>query len=77
MKLRKIRSDKLLISGIIYRLHIVLIQSVFWYVLLGLTTDVWEWKWAIGSSLLWNVFNTLLYYNYHYWFARVCKLGKD
>jgi len=75
-KLRKIRLDRLFIQGIIYRIHIVIIQSIFWYVLLGYTTGVWKWEWAISSSLLWNICNTILYYNFHYWIARFWKLGK-
>jgi len=77
MKLRKIRVNRLLISGIIYRLHIILIQSVFWYIFYGMTSNTWKWEWAVSSSIIWNIFNTALYYNYHYWFARLCKLGKD
>jgi len=73
---RKIKVGRLLLSGIVYRLHIVIIQSVFWYVFNGVTLDVWEWKWAISSSIAWNVLNTILYYNYHYWFARLFKLGR-
>jgi len=71
MKLRKIRLNRLALSGIIYRIHIILIQSVFFWLLTG------EWKWAIGVTLAWNCANTFLYYNYHYWFARVCKLGRN
>lgn len=76
-KLRKIRVNKLLMSGILYRIHVIIIQSIFWYIFYGLTIGMWEWKWAISSSILWNIFNTLIYFNWHYWFARVCKLGKE
>ena len=55
--MRKIKLSTLGISGICYRLHIVVIQSVFFYLLTG------EWEWAIGISITWNVINTLLYYN--------------
>lgn len=34
-----------------------------------------KWKWAIGTSIAWNVINTIAYYNYHYWFARMVRLG--
>lgn len=77
MKLRKIKVNRLLISGIIYRIHIIILQSIFWYFFYGMTIGMWEWKWAISSSLIWNAFNTMLYYNYHYWFGRLVKLGKD
>ena len=71
MKLRKIKNKTLGVSGIVYRLHVILIQSVFFWFLTG------RWKWAVGTSLVWNVINTCLYYNYHYWFARFFKLGRD
>ena len=71
MKMRQIKVSLLGVSGIVYRLHIVLIQSVFFWVITG------SWKWAIGTSITWNIINTCLYYNYHYWFARLFKLGKD
>ena len=71
MKLRKIKISLLGASGIVYRLHVILIQTLFFYILTR------EWKWAIGTSLAWNIINTLLYYNYHYWFSRIFKIGKD
>ena len=77
IKLRKIKVSKLFISGIVYRLHIIILQSIFWYIFFGMTTGNWRWEWAISSSIIWNLFNTLLYYNYHYWFARLVKLGKE
>ena len=71
MKLRKIKTGLLGISGVVYRLHIIVIQSIFFYIITG------EWKWAIGISLAWNIINIGLYYNYHYWFARLYKLEKE
>ena len=71
MKLRKIKLNRLLVSGICYRIHVVFVQSIFFYLLTG------EWKWAIGTSIAWNVINTFLYYNYHYWFARLFKIGGE
>lgn len=71
LKLRKIKVTKLFISGVVYRIHVILIQSIFFYVLTR------EWKWAIGTSVTWNIINTCLYYNYHYFFARLVKLGKE
>lgn len=73
--LRKIKCKKLLIGGLLYRLHIILIQSVFWYLFYGYVAKAWVWEWAIGSSIIWNTLNTLLYFNWHYWFARMVKLG--
>jgi len=77
IKLRKIKVKLLGASGIVYRIHIIIIQSCFWYVFFGVMKGVWEWKWAISSSIAWNILNTCLYYNYHYWFARLFKLGKE
>ena len=75
MQLRRIRIKALFVSGMVYRLHIIILQSVFWYFFFGLTNDIWTWKWAVSSSLAWNAVNTFLYYNYHYWFSRFVKLG--
>jgi len=69
--MRKIKVNRLLISGVVYRLHIIVIQTIFFFIITG------EWKWAIGTSLVWNAINTAAYYNYHYWFARLVKLGID
>ena len=71
MKLRKIKIGMLGISGIVYRIHVILVQSIFFWIMTG------NWKWAIGTSIVWNIINTILYYNYHYWFASVFKLGKN
>ena len=69
--MRKIRTKRLAVSGIVYRLHVILIQSIFFWILTH------RWKWAISTSLAWNVLNTAVYYNYHYWFARLFKLGRE
>jgi len=74
LKLRKIRVKLLGISGIIYRLHVIVVQSIFFYVLAG---EEREWRWAIQASIAWNIINTFLYYNYHYWFARIFVIGKN
>ena len=69
-KLRSINIKLLGISGLFYRIHVILIQSLFFWLLTG------RWQWAIGTSLVWNIINTLLYYNWHYWFARLFIIGK-
>ena len=69
--MRKIKVGLLGVSGIVYRIHVIFIQSVFLWLLTG------SWKWSIGASVVWNIINTLLYYNYHYWFARFFKIGKN
>lgn len=75
MKLRKIRLKVLFFEGFIYRLHIIFFQSIFWYFFFGYTTNTWAWDWAISSSIAWNIVNVILYYNFHYWFARAFKMG--
>lgn len=74
---RKIKWGLIGISGICYRIHIIIIQSLFWYVFYGIIANRWEWAWAISSSIIWNIFNTLLYFNWHLNFARYFKVGKD
>jgi adenylylsulfate kinase len=70
MKLRKIKLQLLGASGIVYRLHVIFFQTLFFYFLIG------QWKWAFGTSIAWNIINTFLYYNYHYWFAKLFSIGK-
>jgi len=71
IKLRQIKVPLLGVSGIVYRIHIIIVQSIFFWAITG------SWRWALGTSLIWNVINTFLYYNYHYWFARLFKINKD
>jgi len=75
LKLRKIKLKVLLLEGAIYRVHIIVLQSIFWYFFYGITNGTWNWNLSIGSSLAWNLVNIILYYNYHYWFARAIKIG--
>lgn len=69
--MRRIRVKRLLVSGLVYRLHIVVVESIALRILTG------QWKWAIGVSIVLNVVSMLAYYNYHYWFARLFKLGTN
>jgi len=69
--MRKIKIGLLALSGIAYRLHVIFFQSLFFYFLTG------KFGWAISTSIVWNILNTFLYYNYHYWFAKFFKLGKN
>ena len=71
MALRKIKLGLLGISGVIYRCYAILIQTV----VLGFLTG--EWKTALEISIGWNILSTALYYNYHYWFARIFEMRKD
>ena len=68
--MRKIKVGVLGVSGLVYRIHVIIVQSIFFYVITG------QWKWAISTSIIWNLLNTLLYYNYHFWFAKMFVLGK-
>jgi hypothetical protein len=67
--MRKIKVRRLLVSGLVYRLFIILVESITLKVITG------QWKWAIGTSLILNVVSLCAYYIYHYWFARLVKLG--
>ena len=71
MKLRKIKLRWLGINSVLYRIHIILALSLFFYFKTG------EWKWAVGTSMTWSIINFLLYLNWHYWFSRLVKMGKN
>lgn len=68
--MRKVKITLLLVSGLVFRIHIIIAQIIFFWILTG------QWKWAITSSVSWNLVNTLLYYNFHYWLAKLFKVGK-
>ena len=70
-KPRKIKLRTLLFSGMLYRINVLIVQVLFLYFLTG------EWSVALKGSVGWLVIGTLVYYNYHYWFARLFKIGKD
>jgi len=71
MRLRRIRFGLLLRSGVVYRLSVITIQTLFFWMLTG------KFKFAISTSLAWNAINMTWYYIYHYFFARLFKIGKD
>lgn len=71
IKLRKIRLKILGWQGIIYRLFIILCNTIFFWILTG------EFRIAITISIGWNIINMCLYYLYHYFFARAFKLGRN
>ena len=70
MKFREIKIRLLLISGICYRLFITGIEILFLRLLTG------DWALAIKGSILWNILNVGLYYIYHYFFAKMFKIGR-
>ncbi len=67
---RPIRTKLLICSTIIYRITLILLQTLFFWVL---TKDI---KFAFASSLVWNVINTIYYFGYHYIFLRKFKIGR-
>lgn len=69
--MRKINIRLLLVSGIVYRLHIIVVETVLFRMLTG------KWQLALTASLLSNLVTMVLYYNYHYWFARLFRIGND
>ena len=74
VKLRNIKTGLLLESGAIYRIFVICVNAVFFW--LGAKRAM-EHYGPIGASLIWNAINMGLYYLYHYWFARLFKIGKE
>ena len=70
LHLRKIRLKVLGWQGVTYRFFIICCNTIFFWVLTG------EFKIAISISLLWNVINMMLYYAFHYFWAKTFKLGR-
>jgi len=68
--MRRIHTGRLFWSGIVYRLTVVLLQTLFFWILTG------QLRLALGTSVSWNIINMTYYYIYHYLFARLFKLGK-
>ncbi len=67
---RKINLELLLKSGVVYRLFVLIAQTLFLWAVTG------ELKPALGASVIWNGVNLLLYYAYHYVFYRMFEMGK-
>ena len=74
MKLRKIRKSILAGQGIIYRIFIIICNTIFFAV--GAKTAMEKYG-ALGASLIWNGINMTLYFIYHYFWARIFKLGEQ
>jgi hypothetical protein len=66
---RKIKTARLLISGLIYRLTTVVVETVALKLITG------QWRTAIELVSVLSLINLVTYYTYHYWFARCVKLG--
>lgn len=71
MKVRKINFKLFTGSAIVYRLTVIIIQTLFFWVATG------KFELSLGASLLWNIINMGWYYIYHYSFASIFKLGGD
>lgn len=72
--LRRIRNRRLLISGIVYRVLVIFINGIFFWLGVRACLDAVG---PIGASLIWNAINMIIYFTYHYPFARLFKLGVD
>ena len=70
MKPRKIRTSLLGVSGIVYRLCVIVIQTIFFWIVTG------KLNLALSTALAWNVINMAWYYLYHYMFAKYFRMGK-
>lgn len=68
---RQIKTNRLIKSGLVYRLFIICCQTIFFWIITG------NFKLAIGTSVAWNCINMCLYYLYHYTFLRMFKIGKN
>lgn len=71
---RKIRTIRLLGSGLIYRCFIIFCNAIFFAT--GLKPSLEKWG-IFGASLCWNIINMCLYYLYHYIFLKMFKIGKE
>jgi len=68
---RRIHGGRLIFTGIAYRAIIIVVQTIFFYALTS------EWRWAIGTSLGWNVVNVICYYLYHWVILKMFRFGKE
>jgi len=69
--MRRIRTGVLARSAVAYRVSVVAIQTVFFWVATG------RFALALGTSLGWNAVNMAWYWLYHYTFARLVPLGRE
>lgn len=77
MKFRKIRVDRLALSGAAYRMVVIAANVPFNYFCVRRIIDD-RVAGALVASLVWHLgVNMPLYYVYHYLFARLVKLGRE
>ena len=74
MKLRQIKLKILGMQGLIYRVFIIICNTIFFAV--GAKQSLEKYG-AIITSLIWNSINMALYFIYHYIYARLFKIGKE
>ena len=74
---RKINEPLLIVRALLYRIVAVLCQTGFLFIFYGLVIGKWEIQLAIGSSIVINVFNTIVYYGFHHWFDSRFKIGRN
>jgi len=84
MKWRKIRIWILACQGIVYRCFIICCNTTFFLIGIRSMSNIFgevsftnALKYAFGVSLTWNVINTVLYFLFHYIYARMYKLGTN
>jgi len=80
---RPIKLRILLSGGLCYRCFIICCNTLFFLFGIkatGVVGNVSWWtalKMALGTSLVWNLINTGLYFVFHYTFTRMFKYGSE
>ena len=74
---RKINEPLLLCRTFLYRVVAVVFQTVFIFILYGITMGQWKLELAFGGSVLLNLFNTVVYFGFHHWFDSRFKIGRN
>lgn len=72
LRLRKIRKGRLLVSGLVYRSLVVCCDAIFLAVAIDVALDRLG---NVGTAVTMNIMTLIVYYAYHYAFARLFKLG--
>ncbi len=70
MKLRKVKLGLLVKKSIAYRALVITTQILFMWII---TNNI---PFAVGTSIGWNIINTIEYFGFDYLFARLFKVGK-
>ena len=76
-KNRRIKTGLFLINGVCYRIYVIIFQTILWFVFNGLIHSNWILSVAVNTSLIYNIFSTILYYTWHYFFLKKFKIGKN